>query len=72
MDARKKTGTVVIGAGIVGVCTARTLQLGGEPVTLLDRDGIGEGCSHGNAGVLCAWSFDPAAKPGMMWNDVPR
>ncbi|NKC10843.1 MAG: FAD-dependent oxidoreductase [Gammaproteobacteria bacterium] len=62
---------LIIGAGIIGVCCARTLQLNGHRVTLLDREGIGAACSHGNAGVLCSWSFDPAAKPGL-WKELPR
>ncbi|MBT6277538.1 MAG: FAD-binding oxidoreductase [Chromatiales bacterium] len=66
-----KANTLVIGAGIVGICCARALQLRGDSVTIIDREGIGDGCSHGNAGVLCSWSFDPASKPGM-WKDLPR
>lgn len=63
--------TIVIGAGVVGVCCARYLQLRGEQVTLLDRVPIGEGCSFGNAGVLSSWSCEPAARPGL-WKDLPR
>ena len=59
MMAEQQAETLVIGGGIVGACCARMLQLAGENVTVLDRDGFGDGCSHGNAGVLCAWSFDP-------------
>ena len=35
----------VIGAGIVGVCTALYLQRDGHRVTLIDRLGPGEGAS---------------------------
>ncbi|MFT5173670.1 MAG: D-amino-acid dehydrogenase [Gammaproteobacteria bacterium] len=62
--------TVIIGAGIVGVCCARYLQMEGERVTLLDRTPIGDGCSFGNAGVLCSWACEPAAKPGL-WKKLP-
>ena len=43
---------LTIGAGIVGACTARALQLDGADVTLIDRDLPGMGCSYGNAGVI--------------------
>ena len=63
--------TVVIGAGVVGVCCARYLQLRGQPVTLLDRVPMGEGCSYGNAGVLSSWSCEPMSRPDV-WRDMPR
>jgi len=63
--------TIIIGAGIVGVCCARHLQLRGQPVTLVDRVPAGEGCSFGNAGVLSSWSCEPMARPGL-WKDLPR
>ena len=62
--------TVIIGAGIVGVCCARYLQQKGQTVTLLDRLPIGEGCSFGNAGVLGSWSVLPNAMPGL-WKKLP-
>tara|TARA_Y100001934_G_scaffold28894_1_gene31668 strand:- start:8927 stop:10198 length:1272 start_codon:yes stop_codon:yes gene_type:complete len=63
-------GTVVVGAGIIGVCCARYLQMTGEQVTIIDRDGIGEGCSFGNAGVLCSFAAQPAAK-AELWRKIP-
>ena len=63
--------TVIVGAGIVGICSARYLQLAGEKVTIIDRDGIGDGCSHGNAGVLCTFAAQPAATPDV-WRKLPK
>ena len=40
----------VIGAGIIGVSIAERLQYEGKKVLLIDRQGIGQGCSKGNAG----------------------
>jgi len=57
---------VVIGAGIVGVCTAWHLLRRGVDVTLIDRDEPGLGCSYGNAGALSFGSVAPLAMPGVM------
>ena len=57
---------VVIGAGIIGVCTAWHLLRRGANVTLIDRDEPGLGCSYGNAGALSFGSVAPLAMPGVM------
>src|SRR5262245_16013810 len=57
---------VVVGAGIVGVCTAWHLQRRGARVALIDRDAPGMGCSFGNAGALSFGSVAPLAMPGVM------
>ncbi len=41
---------VVIGAGIIGTCIAEKLQHQGHSVLLVDKQGVAEGCSKGNAG----------------------
>jgi len=43
---------LVLGAGMVGVCTALHLQARGVQVALIDRRGPGQETSHGNAGVI--------------------
>jgi D-amino-acid dehydrogenase len=43
---------LVLGAGMVGVCTALHLQARGVQVVLVDRRGPGQETSHGNAGVI--------------------
>src|ERR1700712_450475 len=55
--------TLVLGAGIVGVCTALHLQAAGQRVVLLDRDEPGRGTSHGNAGLIERSSIIPYAFP---------
>jgi D-amino-acid dehydrogenase len=62
---------VVIGGGIVGVCSALYLQREGLRVTLIERDEPGDACSAGNAGNLGIASCVPYSLPGMMWR-VPR
>jgi D-amino-acid dehydrogenase len=54
----------VLGAGIVGVCTALFLRRAGVPVTLFERYKPGEGCSSGNAGMLGVDSCVPLGLPG--------
>ena len=62
---------IVIGAGIVGICTALALQDKGFEVRIIDRDGPAEGTSHGNAGVISPWSCVPQSLPGV-WKNVPK
>jgi len=57
----------VIGAGIVGVCTALYLQRDGHRVTLVDYREPGEGASKGNAAVIAAAACEPVAMPGILW-----
>jgi D-amino-acid dehydrogenase len=57
----------VIGAGIVGVCCALQLLRDGHRVTLIDRQGPGEGASYGNGAVLPTESVVPVATPGILW-----
>lgn len=61
---------VVIGAGIVGVCTALKIQELGHEVHMLDRAEPGNGCSFGNAGVLTGTVTGTTAYPGIL-RDLP-
>ncbi len=58
---------VVVGAGVIGVCCALYLQRDGWRVTLLDRQGPGEGCSYANGSVLTSEAVVPIATPGLLW-----
>ncbi|WP_448548427.1 NAD(P)/FAD-dependent oxidoreductase [Thalassotalea fusca] len=58
----KKLNIGVIGAGIIGVNCAAELQSLGHQVTLLDRNGIGEECSKGNAGHFATEQVFPLAE----------
>ncbi|WP_027855897.1 NAD(P)/FAD-dependent oxidoreductase [Marinobacterium jannaschii] len=57
-DTRSQT-VAVIGAGVVGLCTALEAQRRGYQVTLIDRDQPGLGASYGNAGYLATELIDP-------------
>jgi D-amino-acid dehydrogenase len=64
---------IVIGAGIVGICSAIYLQRAGHQVTLVDRlpPGDSGASSYGNAGSISWSNCVPNAMPGLLWN-VPR
>ena len=69
--AGPRSDVTVLGAGIVGVCCALSLQERGLTVTLIDRNDPGEGASYGNAGVISPWSCVPQCLPGI-WKSVPK
>ncbi len=57
----------VIGAGVIGVCTALYLLRDGHRVTLIDRQEPGEGASFGNGAVISTESVVPVQTPGIFW-----
>jgi D-amino-acid dehydrogenase len=61
---------IVIGAGVVGLCSALKLHQEGWSVTVIDPKAPGEGCSAGNPGGISISSILPAASPGVI-NKVP-
>lgn len=63
--------TVVVGAGIVGVCCALALRRKGLSVTLIDMNPPGEQASFGHAGVIGTPYIFPAASPAALRN-LPR
>lgn len=70
-DLQRSADVTVIGAGIVGVCTALSLREKGAAVRLVDRNAPGTGASFGNAGVVSPWSCVPQSLPGT-WKNVPK
>src|SRR5262245_41094817 len=60
----------VIGAGVVGACTALMLLRRGYGVTIIDPKPPGEGASFGNAGCFNGSSIVPMSMPGVL-KDVP-
>lgn len=71
MTADGARRVAVIGAGIVGVCTALWLQRDGHAVTLIEPGNPGEGASFGNAGCFNGSSVTPMSMPGVIRN-VPK
>lgn len=62
----KDTEVLVIGAGVVGICTAYYLAEQGCKVTLIDKGEVGSGCSSGNAGLVVPGHCMPMATPGII------
>ena len=58
-----RTDAIVLGAGIVGVSIALHLAKRGLSVTLVDRAGVGEQTSYGNAGIIEGNTIFPPAFP---------
>lgn len=61
--------TIIIGAGVVGVCSAYYLAKRGRKVTILERGKIEEGASKGNAGII-ALGHPPLPRPGLVWKTI--
>ncbi|MBB3770533.1 D-amino-acid dehydrogenase [Angulomicrobium tetraedrale] len=57
---------IVIGAGIVGLAAAFHLIGEGRRVRLLERNGVAEGASYGNAGAFAFTDILPLASPGIL------
>ncbi len=60
----KPDTVVVIGAGIVGLCTAYYVSKAGFKVTIIDPEEIASQCSSGNAGAISGGAVAPLAMPG--------
>ena len=58
-----RTDAMVLGAGIVGTSVALHLARRGLSVALIDRAGVGEQTSYGNAGVIEGNTIFPPAFP---------
>lgn len=57
---------IVIGGGIVGMCSAYYLAKAGHDVTIIDKSDLSDGCSYGNAGMIVPSHFIALAQPGMI------
>ncbi|MCS0408843.1 NAD(P)/FAD-dependent oxidoreductase [Vibrio diabolicus] len=65
-DETKKERIAVIGAGIIGVSIGLKLQQQGYQVTIFDPNGVGNGCSKGNAGHIATEQIFPLATPALL------
>ena len=61
-----KKEVVIIGGGIIGLCSAYFLLKEGHKVTVIDKSEMNDGASYVNAGYLSPSHIIPLAAPGMM------
>ena len=57
---------VVVGGGAIGVAAAHYLNLSGWQVSLIERGGIGQGCSYANACLIVPSHSVPLPGPGVL------
>lgn len=61
-----RVAVTIVGAGVVGIVTAALLSEAGHAVTVIDRTGIAEETSKGNAAALAFSDIMPLASPKIM------
>ncbi|MES2659737.1 MAG: FAD-dependent oxidoreductase [Verrucomicrobiota bacterium] len=63
----KSDRVVIVGGGVIGLCSAYYALKRGFAVTVIEREAAGgDNCSMGNAGMIVPSHFTPLAAPGMI------
>ena len=57
---------LIVGGGIIGICSAYFLKKDGFDVTIVDKSGMNTGASYINAGYLSPGHIIPLASPGVI------
>ena len=57
---------IVVGAGVIGLCSAYYLKKAGHDVVVIDQGDLKQGTSFGNAGYISPSHFTPLASPGIV------
>jgi D-amino-acid dehydrogenase len=65
-NSEKHFDVIVIGGGVIGLCSAWFLTQAGCRVAVLEKDEIGSGSSGENAGLIVPSHFIPLAAPGVL------
>jgi D-amino-acid dehydrogenase len=66
-----QTRIAVIGAGIIGLCSAYYLQKAGSQVILIDKQEPGTGTSRGHASMIANYGI-PGINQPQVWGQLPR
>jgi D-amino-acid dehydrogenase len=61
---------VVIGAGAIGMASAYFLERSGFSVTVVDKGGVGRGCTYGTACLIVPSHSEPIPGPGVLLDAV--
>ena len=63
----KQEQVIIVGGGVIGLCSAYYALKRGFSVTVIERESAGgDNCSMGNAGMIVPSHFTPLAAPGMI------
>ncbi len=62
----READVFVIGGGAIGVCCAYFLRKAGLSVALVEKGGIGSGCSEANAGLIVPSHIIPLSSPDVL------
>jgi D-amino-acid dehydrogenase len=66
VDGAGRADVLIIGGGVVGLCSAYYLLRAGRSVTLVEQAQLGAGSSTGNAGLIVPSHSLPLAAPGVV------
>jgi D-amino-acid dehydrogenase len=66
MTVGAKSDVVIIGGGVIGLCTAYYAAAKGAVVTVVEKNRLPAGSSAGNAGLLVPSHCQPLATPGIV------
>ena len=61
---------IIIGGGIIGLCSAYYLQKEGHKVTVIDKSDYSSGASYVNAGYITPSHIVPLSAPGMITKGI--
>ncbi|MCC6300565.1 MAG: FAD-dependent oxidoreductase [Anaerolineales bacterium] len=61
-----KPDILIVGGGVIGVCSAYFLAQKGAQVAIVEKDEIASGCSYGNGGLIVPSHSVPLASPGAL------
>ena len=65
-----KKDVIIIGGGVIGLCSAYYLAKEGAKVTVIDKSDMLDGCSYGNAGMIVPSHIIPMAQPGVIHQGI--
>ena len=61
---------VIVGGGIIGLCSAYYLRKNGAKVTILEKGEFADACSKGNQGWVCPALHSPVPEPGLVGTSI--